>query len=414
MTASDKTARTITAPEGSNITRPLSQRSAFTELGTDNESIATLEPYEESVATESTSSEFSDCQSFRSEETVSQDIDLEFEYERDDDQSSVDTVYDNRQCLPRPKAGWDTSSFASFGTIVPAGNITKIFPNAPNTARMQWNIATGGMFGHNAGTPDNEYLNRIEKVMEPRLRSRQTTDRIRNIFSRLPDLMPPNSNWANLTAEVWPDKFPESSIYPDPDYQKHRDPNINVNLPMDLFADDDYEYVRRQPMKAVYQYNRKQKPVAQQSSGQNNMSEADMERIQMQAHVTRATNQIQGTLQPDQQVMEMLLEFDTYVNTFIDHGDKWKRPAGLSTQISSYKNVTDQETFEKGIFLARNHGLLMYYHPRWLQEHFRDKKGSFLFQLNSAEISELHELILRFLSTGRIAHNFGPIIKMLR
>ena len=29
-------AQTITAPEGSNITRPLSERSAFTEYGTDN------------------------------------------------------------------------------------------------------------------------------------------------------------------------------------------------------------------------------------------------------------------------------------------------------------------------------------------------------------------------------------------
>ena len=413
-TASSRTAKTITAPEGSNITRPISQRSAFIEMGTDNESIATLEPYEESVATESTSSEFSDCQSFRSEETVSQDIDLEFEYERDDDQSSVDTVYDNRQCLPRPKAGWDTSSFATFGNLAPAGNITEIFPNAPNTARMQWNIATGGMYGHNAGTPDAEYLDRIEKVIAPRLHSRTTTDKTRAILSRLPELMPPNSNWATLTSEVWPDKFPDSTIHPDQSYQNARDPNINVNLPMDLFADDDYEYVRRQPMKATYQFNRKQKPVAQQGSSLNNMSEDDMERMQIQAHVTRATNQIQDSLQPDPQMMEAMVEFETYLNTFLDHGDKWKRPAGLSTQISKFKNVNDQDTFEQGIFLARNYGLLMYFHPRWLQEQFRDKKGNFLFQLNSAEMSEMHELILRFLSIGRIAHNFGPIIKMLR
>ena len=334
--------------------------------------------------------------------------------ERDEDESSVDTVYDNRQCLPRPKAGWDTSSFATFGNIVPAGNLTKIFPNAPNTSRMYWNVATGGMHGHNAGTPDNEYLDRIEKVMAPRLRSRQTTDRIRNILSRLPENMPTRSNWAKLTIEVWPDKFPGSTIFPDPHYQSSRDPITNVNLPMDLFADDDYEYVRRQPMKAEYQFGKKQKPVAQQSSGLNNMTEADMERIQMQAHVTTATNQIQESLQPDQQMMETMIEFETYVNTFIDHGDKWKKPAGLSTQISKFKNVTDQDTFEKGIFLARNHGHTMYFHPRWLQEQFRDKKGNFLYQLNSAEISEMHTLILKFLSIGRIAHNFGPIIKLLR
>ena len=102
------TAKTITAPEGSNITRPLSERSAFTERGTDSSSTIHSQD-EESVATEEPSSEdWSESQSTISIGTVRETEDLVFEYE-EDDQSSVSTMCDRIQGLPRPKTGWNTA-----------------------------------------------------------------------------------------------------------------------------------------------------------------------------------------------------------------------------------------------------------------------------------------------------------------
>ena len=227
---SDKTAVTIHAPEGSNITRPLSERSAFSEQGT--EAYSTDAPDSDSVATdEPTSEDWCDYQSTISEGTIREESELTFEYE-EDDQSSISTICDRRQGLPRPKTGWSTSSFASFGSIVPAGNNTPLFPQAPKTGRLYWNIATGGHHGHNAGILDDEYLNRIEHVLAPRILSRETNQQTRDILSKRPDLMPRYSNWAELTIQAWRKKFPDSSIQPDPTYQYSRDPRFNPILPI--------------------------------------------------------------------------------------------------------------------------------------------------------------------------------------
>ena len=174
---------------------------------------------------------------------------------------------DRIQGLPRPKTGWNTSSFASFGSTVPAGNNSILFPQAPKTARMYWNVATGGQYGHNAGVNDDTYLDRIEHVMKPRILSRQTPDYVRNALSKRPDLMPRNSNWNTLTIEAWKQKFPESSIYPDTVYQLTRDPDKNPNLPFDLFAPDDVEWLKQQPLSESFKAQRKQKSVGSQGKG---------------------------------------------------------------------------------------------------------------------------------------------------
>ena len=57
---------------------------------------------------------------------------------------------------------------------------------------------------------------------------------------------------------------------------------------------------------------------------------------------------------------------------------------------------------------------MIYYHPKWLQQPFRDNRGNFIYQLNSAEITELHEVMVKFLSMGRIAINWEQIVKKLR
>ena len=57
---------------------------------------------------------------------------------------------------------------------------------------------------------------------------------------------------------------------------------------------------------------------------------------------------------------------------------------------------------------------MMYYHPHWIQQPMRDDKEKILFQLNSAEISELHEILLNFLSMIRIATNWEILVKIIR
>ena len=55
-----------------------------------------------------------------------------------------------------------------------------------------------------------------------------------------------------------------------------------------------------------------------------------------------------------------------------------------------------------------------FYHPGWIKEAFTDNKGKFLYQLNSAEITELHEALINFLSIDRIAENWDHLVKLLR
>ena len=57
---------------------------------------------------------------------------------------------------------------------------------------------------------------------------------------------------------------------------------------------------------------------------------------------------------------------------------------------------------------------MMFYHPNWIKEPFRDNKGKMLFQLNSAEITELNEALINFLSMIRIATNWENLVKIIR
>ena len=115
-------AKTITAPEGSNLTRPLSERSAFTELGTDNlsqvEGVSYYGSYTESVATETNESDYGPS-------TISDSTEqLTFEYESDTSTSTIQ----NCEGLARPRAGWNTSAFASLGHLVPPAHNSRLFP----------------------------------------------------------------------------------------------------------------------------------------------------------------------------------------------------------------------------------------------------------------------------------------------
>lgn len=57
---------------------------------------------------------------------------------------------------------------------------------------------------------------------------------------------------------------------------------------------------------------------------------------------------------------------------------------------------------------------MLFYHPTWIKEPFKDNKGNMLFQLNSAEITELNEALHSFLTMTRIAINWAPLVIMLR
>lgn len=345
-------AKTITAPEGSNITRPLSERSAFTELGTDilsQEGDSYAESYTESVATE-TNSEYGPS---TASDTTDQ-TEMTFEYESDNSTSTVCQI----EGLARPRAGWNTSSFPSFGNLIPVANNTNLLPKAPNTARLNWMVATNSPHGRGAGVPDQVYLDRMEQTMRPRIRSRQTSSLVRKILSRRSELMPPNSQWGRLTMEIWNEKFPESTINPDIAYELQFNPN-NKDLPMDQFSSWDFEYTRDNPIDERIEYNRSQQAVTKQANtAENQWSRSDQERIQNQAHIARAQEQLQNVL-PDNQIINTLLDFDEYVNEFLANGHKWNKPAGLSTMITKAKNVTEQSAFEKIMFLNMSHQVIL-------------------------------------------------------
>lgn len=340
-------AKTITAPEGSNVTRPMSERSAFTELGTDNLS-QDSDSYTESYSGSGPAETISEYGPSTVSDTTDQ-TEMTFEYESD---ASDDTV-GQLEGLARPKAGWNTSSFPSFGNLIPVANNTKLLPKAPNTSRLMWMVATNSIHGRSSGTPDQVYLDRIEQVMRPRIRSRQTSERLRTILSRRSELMPPNSQWGKLTAEIWNEKFPESTIHPDIAYELQFNEN-NRDLPFDQFSSWDFEYIRDNPVDENIEYNRSQQAVTKQANtAENQWSRNDQERVQNQAHITRAQEQLQNIL-PDNKIINTLLDFDEYVNEFLTKGDKWCKPAGLSALITKAKNVTEQTAFEKAMFLNMN------------------------------------------------------------
>ena len=139
-----------------------------------------------------------------------------------------------------------------------------------------------------------------------------------------------------------------------------------------------------------------------------------MARVQNEAHVAQATNQIQDHRQPDTRLLNALAEFDSYVNFFIATGQTWQKPAGLTTYVSTCKNIAEQYAFEKAMFLTKRNGPLIYYHPTWLQGDFRDNKGHFILKLNSAELSEMHEALVRFLSMPSFIRNFERTVQILR
>ena len=333
---------------GTSRTRTTTEQSAFTEYGTDNPSISDMdaytESYEGSVATERNSNYDPSTASTISDEAP----EMSFEYDSD---NSNQTVCEKVEGLARPKAGWNTSSFASFGNLVPVVNNTKLLPKAPNTARLQWMVATNSFHGRNSGIPDDIYLDRLIRVMTPRLQSRTTSEQTKTILARNPDLFPRDSNWARLTVESWMEKFPNSSIYPDSLFQYLWDVDKNRDLPSDQFAPTDFRFVRSQPKKETTQFKRTQKAVLRQAqTPQNQWSEEDQERVQNQAHVARAQDQLQN-VQPDNLLINTLLEFDEYVNEFLTNGENWKKPAGLSTIIAKVKNITEQRAFEQAIFI---------------------------------------------------------------
>ena len=102
---------------------------------------------------------------------------------------------------------------------------------------------------------------------------------------------------------------------------------------------------------SLLEYDRSQQAVTKQANtAENQWSRSDQERIQNQAHIARAQEQLQNVL-PDNQIINTLLDFDEYVNEFLTNGDKWNKPAGLSNMITKAKNVTEQSAFEKIMFL---------------------------------------------------------------
>ena len=334
--------------EDNTRNRTLTEQTAFTEYGTDNPSIADMSAYTESYV-DSVATEMNSIYDPSTASTISDEAEeMTFEYDSD---NSDHTVCDQLEGLARPRAGWNTSSFPSFGSIIPVANNTKLLPKAPNTARLHWMVATNSSHGRNSGISDNIYLKRVAQVFETRLKSRTTSEQTKRILARNPDLMPPSSNWSKLTIEVWGEKFPHSSIQPDSIFQYLWDTNKNRDLPSDQFSATDMRYVRDQPMKESNIFKRTQKAVSKQTpTTENQWSREDQERVQNQAHVARAQNQIQN-VQPDNLLINALLEFDEYVNHFLANGHKWQKPAGLSKMISKVKNITEQSAFEKAFFL---------------------------------------------------------------
>ena len=57
---------------------------------------------------------------------------------------------------------------------------------------------------------------------------------------------------------------------------------------------------------------------------------------------------------------------------------------------------------------------MIYYHPKWLQQPFLDEQGNFMYQLDSQEVKELQEILMKFLSFEGITRNRAQIIAKLR
>ena len=88
-----------------------------------------------------------------------------------------------------------------------------------------------------------------------------------------------------------------------------------------------------------------------------------MERVQNEAHVLQAADQIQANMQPDTRMLNNLAEFNSYVDFFIATGATWQKPAGLSTFVSKCKNIAEQHAFERAMFFTKQNGPFIFYHP---------------------------------------------------
>ena len=438
-------ARTITAPEGSITSKRTSDMSSFTELGTDNLSHKSTQ-YEtaSSITISSDSTIANDQPSTDSAESVVRTPFTEQETDcSEDEMITVDR-------LPRPKAGWNFSSFPSFGTLVPTAENSLIFPKPPNLGRLAWFIATRNIdHGYNSGVIDEEYCDRIGEIYSKRIASRNTTIQIRRLLARRMELYPTDKTWAQAIKSVWQLKFPDSTINPDPAYQRLRDPKLNSELPYDTFSDQDFYYIRSRELRDEVIYNRQQHAVV---AGTPILSpqwdEQQQQRIQNQAHATKAQQEVKG-FQTDEQSMSTYQEYNQYLNHFKSNGHAWPKPDGLASVIGAMKNISDSSAFEDQFFFTKQlrwinpnqviiktinikniqlefqaaitdqrNALqtvetLRYYHPRWLQVPFEDKQGRRLFQLNAAEITNLHDHLTEFLSIQRMAKNFPKVASIL-
>ena len=268
------------------------------------------------------------------------------------DSGNTEEDFDIRK-LPRPKAGWDTSPFASFGTIVPPLENTIIFPRPPNHGRLFWFVATENKkHGFNSGVLDEEYITRIKEVYQKKIRARQTTNEIRRFLARNPETMDPKKTWAQCIKSVWRLKFPGSTIAPDPAYQRIRDPNINKDyLPMDQFNEDDFSYLRAREQTTEVILNRGQHAVQPQVPILSpHWDNEHQQRLTNQAYALQAQEQVPVV---DEVVFDTLQEYDTYVQHFMDHGQAWPKPEGLATAISRMKNITEEKEFEKQFFMTK-------------------------------------------------------------
>ena len=336
--------------------------------------------------------------------------------------------------LRRPKAGWDTAPFASFGTIIPTLENSIIFPKPPNQGRFFWFVATENTkHGFHAGVMDEQYLNRIKQVYQRKIQSRNTTNEIKRFLARNHELMDPQKSWADCIKSVWQQKFPGSTIAPDPAYQRVRDPNINKDyLPMDQFTEDDFTYLRAREQRNEVIHNRGQHAVTSNAPILSPQWDSEQQqRLTNDAYAIQASQQVQVV---DEFVFDTLQEFDMYIRHFREQGQAWPRPEGLATAISRMKNIADEKDFENQFFLTKQMNWqnsqpgntsdqattiqkkewLRYYHPQWLQQPFQDRKGRTLFQLNAAEITNLHDHLTEFLSVHRMAINFPKILHILK
>ena len=228
-----------------------------------------------------------------------------------------------------------------------------IFPKPPNHGRLHWFMATGNTkHGYNTGVINEEYLARIEIVYAAKIRSRNTTTKIRNFLARNPNLMDPNKTWAQCIREVWRLKFPGSTICPDPAYQKARDPKINVAyLPIDQFTEDDFNYLKAREMSNTVIYNRSAHAVLPQAPILSpQWDEQHQQRLQAQAYAEQARQQVRVE---DPEVFNTLQEYDSYLQHFKENGHAWPKPEGLATAISRMKNIANEQEFEKKFFLTK-------------------------------------------------------------